>query len=46
MEPKRVKEPGTDALPTLDTSAEVSERDLKPGQRRKAGQHVEPDESS
>jgi hypothetical protein len=41
MPTKGVKAPGDDAIATLNTSAEVSEADLKPGQRRKAGQDVQ-----
>lgn len=36
--PKGTKEPGNDALATLDSSAEVNEEDYKEGQLRKAGQ--------
>lgn len=43
--PRRgTKDPGVDSLSKLDTSAEVSERDLTPGERRKAGQLEEPEE--
>lgn len=32
------KEPGKDSLASMDASAEVSERDLKEGERRRGGQ--------
>jgi len=38
MPEKGTKEPGHDSLATLDTAAEVNERDYKEGQLRKAGQ--------
>jgi hypothetical protein len=41
MPEKGVKEAGKDSLSTYDSSAEVSEEDYKPGQRRKSGQDVE-----
>jgi hypothetical protein len=40
MARRGVKDPGDDALAKLDTSAEVDERDLKEGERRKSGQAV------
>lgn len=44
MPTKGIKEPGNDSLATFDSSAEVSEADYKPGQRRKAGQDVQADQ--
>ena len=41
MSAKGTKDPGDDSLATLDTSAEVSEKDYKEGQLRKAGQRSE-----
>lgn len=38
MPKKGIKDAGTDSLPTLDTSAETSEKDLKEGERRKSGE--------
>ena len=35
------REGGSSSLAQRDASAETSERDLKPGQRRKGGQDVE-----
>lgn len=40
MPSKGMKRPGHDSLPTADGSAEVSEADLKEGQRRKGGQSL------
>lgn len=42
MPEKGTKTPGDDALATLDTSAEVDEKDYKEGQLRKAGQRTPP----
>lgn len=44
MPAKGVKTPGDDALANLDTAAELDERDLKEGQRRKGGQDVQSDQ--